>query len=134
MDYSIDAAPVECLNKATTYMMSKGYSIDHRSKTWYSIDNRSEHSATLSRIPKWEFGPTMTCAILVGTLFNLGLLLAFFGLLIVLGVVMKWKATLVAVSTPDGRTRLTTGGSHHQVRETLASMVREEFGDRAEPL
>ena len=67
----------------------------------------------------------------MGTLFSLGLLLAFLDPVIVLGIV-KWKATLFAVSTPDGRTRLTTGGSHQQVEETLADMVREEFGDRVE--
>jgi hypothetical protein len=119
MDYVINAEPEECLNRAITYMMSEGY----------SIDNRSETSATLSRIPKWSFGPGMTCFLIAAALLSFGTLLALFGLLILLGIV-KWKATLFAVPTPDGRTRLTTGGSHSEVEETLADMVREEFGDR----
>src|SRR5215210_2188548 len=109
MEYQIDAAPEECLNRAITYMISKGY----------AIDNRSETSATLSRNPELNIGPGMTCFLIVGTFLSLGTLLAFLGLLIVLGVV-KWKATLFAVSTPDGPTRLTTGGNHSKVEETLA--------------
>jgi len=56
----------------------------------------------------------------------MGLLLSLLLLAIAAGV-WKWKATLVALPTQDGRTLLSTGGSNKKVEETLVVMVRDVF-------
>lgn|SRR5215212_5680218 len=122
IEYIVNAQPKECLNRAISDLLSRGY----------SIDNRAGESVTLSRSPEIQLTGFNGCILLVGSLFSMGIFLAVMLLIVALGI-WKWRATLVTLPTQDGRTRLTAGGSNPKVNETLEAMVQEVFGDQAVP-
>ncbi len=53
-----------------------------------------------------------------------------FALILIFLGVWKWKASVVAFSTTDGKTRLTVGGSNPAVEKTLQEWVVQELDVR----
>jgi hypothetical protein len=116
MEYIVSATPEECLNRASSYLLAHGY----------SIDNRTENSATFSRNPEFKFSAFDACLWAILILISVGFAVVLALLLVALGI-WKWKATVMAVPAPDGQTRLTVGGSNPKVEDTLKAWIAEEF-------
>src|SRR3954468_12394874 len=118
MDYLVDLPPSECLDSATRYMVNKGY----------SVDVRTENMVELSRRPEISTG--LSCVILLSALFTLGVSLVALVLVLIL---VKWKATVIVTPTPHLETRVTANSATEKTRKTLQAWVKEELGERARP-